>query len=282
MSLLGEAYSWQEKRIFRLVESILFSIFQRLLTVLFRLIEKYFLTKFFILAGGNGCPGQWEPFSFAHSFFTQWKPSLKLMEANFERKTILLIFGIVETIFCNFLRQQSTATSGSSFSFNQNILETFLSVLSVVLFRVFCCKWKLLLKSGGSPFLKTNHVPASGHQFFKFFRRFFKVEAAFSYSGNIFLNIRHPASANGFSPYQKQYFLVSAISLLVETIIGIKKTILRERAHSCQWRTDFPASGKHFFLHFSETPASFFSVQWKSIFQSFLMASTSRKKAVHK
>ena len=118
--------------------------------------------------------------------------------------------------------------------------------------------------------------------FFNFFQIFFKVEAAFPYSENIFFNILHPASANAFSGQWKQYFLVSAISLLVETIIGIKKTILRERAHSCQWRTDFPASGKHFFLHFSETSASFFSVQWKSIFQSFLMASTSRKKAVHK
>ena len=46
-----------------------------------------------------------------------------------------------------------------------------------------------------------------------------------------------------------------------------EKIVLKETAHSWQRTTDFPASGKHFFLHFSEIPASFFSVQWNSIFQ---------------
>ena len=76
---------------------------------------------------------------------------------------------------------------------------------------------------GGSPFLKTNHIPASGHQFFQFFQRFFKVEAAFLFSGNIFFNILHQARADGFSAEWKQYFLVSAISPLVETNIGIRR-----------------------------------------------------------
>ena len=33
--------------------------------------------------GGNGFSGYWKPFSFAQSFPSKWKPSLKLMEANF-------------------------------------------------------------------------------------------------------------------------------------------------------------------------------------------------------
>ena len=49
------------------------------------------------------------------------------------------------------------------------------------------------------------------------------METASLYSGNIFLNILDQASANGFSAQWKHYFLVSAISLLVETIIGISR-----------------------------------------------------------
>ena len=45
--------------------------------------------------------------------------------------------------------------------------------------------------------------------------------------------------------------------MLVEAIIGIRgKSVFKERAYSCQWTTDFLASGSHFFLSFSETPAS--------------------------
>ena len=71
--------------------------------------------------------------------------------------------------------------------------------LSVLHSKFFFCKWKPLLKLGGSPFLKMNHIPASGNQFFQFFQRIFKVEAAFPYSGNAFFNILDPDSANGFS-----------------------------------------------------------------------------------
>ena len=49
----------------------------------FRLEEKYFSKKFFILAGGNGFAVQWKPFSFAQSFSSKWKPSSKLTEGNF-------------------------------------------------------------------------------------------------------------------------------------------------------------------------------------------------------
>ena len=66
-----------------------------------------------------------------------------------------------------------------------NVETRFLSVLSIVLFRVFFfCKWKLFLKLGGSPFLKTNYIPASRNHFFQFLQRFFKVETGFPYSGN--------------------------------------------------------------------------------------------------
>ena len=79
----------------------------------------------------------------------------------------------------------------------------------------------------------------------------------------------------------KQFTKKELISCLVETIClgqcyfaasrndywNKEKTVLKETAHSCQCTTDFLASVKHFFLHFSEIPASFFSVQWKSIFQ---------------
>ena len=46
-----------------------------------------------------------------------------------------------------------------------------------------------------------------------------------------------------------------------------EKTVLRERAHSCQWAIDFLASGKDFFSLFFGDPCQLFSVQWKRIFQ---------------
>ena len=113
-------------------------------------------------------------------------------------------------------------------------------------FEFFLCKWKLL---------QTNHISATGHQCFHFFQRNFKVEAAFLHSGNVFFNILHPASTNRFSSYWKHYFLVSAISLLVETIIGIRRKRFWEK-QLVYWTTEILASGNHFFPHFSETFAS--------------------------
>ena len=67
-------------------------------------------------------------------------------------------FGASGNHFFLFLRQQSTATSRSSFSFNQNILETWKRgfYLFCLLFysEFFFRKWKLLLKLGGSPFFE--------------------------------------------------------------------------------------------------------------------------------
>ena len=76
---------------------------------------------------------------------------------------------------------------------------TFLSVLSIDLLRDFFCKWKLLLQLGDSPLLTMNHIPASGHEPFQFFQRFFKVEKAFPYSRKVFFNILHRASGDGLS-----------------------------------------------------------------------------------
>ena len=72
-----------------------------------------------------------------------------------------------------------------------------------------------------------NHISASGHQFFLFLHRFFKVEAVFPHSGHIYFNILYPACVNIFSAWCKKYFLVKAILLLIETII------FKERAYSC-------------------------------------------------
>ena len=109
------------------------------------------------------------------------------------------------------------------FSANRPFRELLSAGNSIVLFPAFFSWWKLLLILGPSQFLKTTHIHASGHHVFRFFQRFFEVEAAFPNSGNVLFNILYPASANGFSVYCNQNFLVRAILLLVETIIGIRR-----------------------------------------------------------
>ena len=173
-------------------------------------------------------------------FSSRWTPSLKLVESSFWRITIFrllqLIFWLIETIFFHFFREQSTVTRGSSLFFNWNIFFSQFFILasgnefffadSTVLFWGFSCYWRLLLKLGKSQFSKTNYILASGRKYFKFFQRFCKVEANFSESGKVFFNTLHLASANRLSGYRKQYFLVRAILLLVETIIGITRKYL--------------------------------------------------------
>ena len=113
---------------------------------------------------------------------------------------------------------------------------------------------------GAVHFLKTSHIPASRHQFFQFFQKFFKVEATFPCSENVFLM--------GFQPSGKSigqcYFTASRNHYWYK-----EKTVLRERAHYCQWTTDFLAGGNHFISIFSEILASdnLFSVQQKRLFQ---------------
>ena len=92
------------------------------------------------------------------------------------------------------------------------------------------------MKLGKIQFFKTNPATgslfllgetdflASGNHYFRFFKRLFKVEAVFVYSGNVFFNILHPVCANGFSALRKQYlFLVRAIFQLVEPIIRVTR-----------------------------------------------------------
>ena len=148
--------------------------------------------------------------------------------------------------------------------------------------KFFFCKWKLLFRLGESQLFKDEPYSCQLIPIFSIFQRFFKVEGAFPYSGNVFFNIFHPASARRFSAYWKQYFLVSAIALLLETIIGIRRKQFWEKElivasgqlifwlveiifFSIFWRllsviVYLPSSGSVFFnviLHFE---------QWKRIF----------------
>ena len=76
----------------------------------------------------------------------------------------------LEHIFQSILHSRLVLTS---FLFTGNI---------IVLFWGFFCELKLYLKSRGSQFLKMNHIPASRHQsFFNFFRYFLKREPGFPY-----------------------------------------------------------------------------------------------------
>ena len=59
--------------------------------------------------------------------------------------------------------------------------------------------------------------------FFNFFRGFLKWKPLFIIAKTYFSISIHPASANGLSAYWKQYFLVSAISVLAKTITGIRR-----------------------------------------------------------
>ena len=81
----------------------------------------------------------------------------------------------------------------------------------------------IILKFDGSQILKTNHIPASGDQFFSIFQILFKVETVLPYSKSVFFNILYRASANEFSAYGKSIFLVRDILLLLEIISVIMR-----------------------------------------------------------
>ena len=129
----------------------------------------------------------------------------------------------MESIFFYFLRQQSTAASGSSFFFNWNVFfsQAFISacendpyLLETVFFysKFFSANG---LKFGGSQIFKKNHIFASGHQFLSFL----KVEAVLPYSKN---TLQNPTGTNDFSAYRNSHFLNGAISVLLEIISVIK------------------------------------------------------------
>ena len=87
-----------------------------------------------------------------------------------------------------------------------------------------------IIEFRGSQFLKDKPYSCQWTSTFSIFQRFFKVEAAFLYSENRFFNTLYPPKLQtDFLPSGNSIFLVSAISLLVETIIGIKRKQLWEK-----------------------------------------------------
>ena len=135
---------------------------------------------------------------------------------------------------------------------------------SIFLFRVFLCQWKLLLKLGGSQFLKKKYIPAREHQFFRYFQRFqdfikwrylfrivethFSSNPSFSQGKGIFCLVEKVLEIRS---------VIRAIFVVVGIIIGIRgKKVFKKRVLSHQWTTDFLATRNNFLLHFSETPAS--------------------------
>ena len=90
-----------------------------------------------------------------------------------------------------------------------------------------------------------NHISASGHQFFLFLHRFFKVEAVFPHSGHIYFNILYPACVNIFSAWCKKYFFGQS-------------NFAANRNHNFQRKSlfvlvnNFLASSNHFFPIFQK------------------------------
>ena len=105
------------------------------------------------LASGNR-------FLLFRSFSPWWKPSLKLVEANFKRKSIFKLMKIDflasgNHIFFHFSRQQSTATTGSSFFFSWNI------------------------------FFSQSIISFSKNEFFAYWKQYFFISSFFLQMGNI-------------------------------------------------------------------------------------------------
>ena len=146
--------------------------------LIFWLVETTFSTKSLIPTSGNGFSGQWKPFSFVQRFLFQVE-TVTLSESQFSDQW-KPIFWLVETIFFHSISESSQllpvkavySSTRTYFSANPSfrLMEAiFLSTgNSIVLFRSFFCQWKLLLKFGGSQFLKANY-PANGHKFFSIF-----------------------------------------------------------------------------------------------------------------
>ena len=77
------------------------------------------------------------------------------------------------------------------------------------------------MKLKESLFLRTSHTPASGHRFFQFFQRFSRSSKFFSIVETYFSIYFIRLVQTDFLLSGKSMFLVRAILLLVETIIGI-------------------------------------------------------------
>ena len=79
-----------------------------------------------------------------------------------------------------------------------------------------------------SLFLRTNHAPASGHLFFRFFQKFSKKKQFFRTVNMYFSMSFIRLVQTDFLLSGKSIFLVRAILLLVESIIGIRSKQSRE------------------------------------------------------
>ena len=148
----------------------------------------------------------------------------------------------MKPIFFHFLRKQSNS---SFFLWNIFFCQSFIPASGNELFvywKQYCIilsfsyKWKLLLKLGGSQFLKTKVIPARRRQFFRYFQRFqnfLKWKQLFCTVEMHFQQIFHLASGNEFSVSWKQCFLIRAIFLPVEAIIGIRRELIFKKAYYC-------------------------------------------------
>ena len=109
---------------------------------------------------------------------------------------------------------------------------------------------------GESQFFKDQLYSCQWKPIFSIFQRFFKVEAGFPYSGKGIFQYSSPCQCKRIFCLEETvcfgqcYFTASRNHYWKK-----EKTVLRERAHSYQWTTDFLAGRNNFF----------------SIFQSFLL-----------
>ena len=117
---------------------------------------------------------------------------------------------------------------------------------------------------GESQFFKDQLHSCQWKPIFSIFQRFFKVEAGFPYSGKGIFQYSSPRQCKWIFCLEETvcfgqcYFTASRNHYWKK-----EKTVLRERAHSYQWTTDFLAGRNNFFSIFQ----SLFSIQWKHLFQ---------------
>ena len=105
-------------------------------------------------------------------------------------------------------------------------------------------------------FLRTSHTPASGHLFFQFFQRFSKEKQFFCIVETYFLISLNRLVQKDFLLSGKSIFLVRAILLLVETIIGIKSKQSKKELILATGQLIFWLVETIFSFHFLEAPAS--------------------------
>ena len=121
-----------------------------------------------------------------------------------------------------------------------------------------------------SLFLRTNHAPASGHLFFRFFQKFSK-EKQFFRIANIYFSISFIRLVQtDFLLSGKSIFLVRAILLLVETIIGIRCKQSKKELILASGQVSFWLVKTIFSLYFSENLASFFPSSENVFFNEIL------------